>query len=665
MSAFSIGSLNLIGNSYNPFEFYPSEGLVDIIKDSKIAENHFFNINKGHIKDLFKNENGVINQDNEDLLNECLNDCINITNDTDKFFDSGFKLSSLKGGMSIDNKTKPRLNPIVFCTHDNNYNDTITSASILLSRLARARRILNTLPEKQDGESELEKKNINQLKIWDLICYKFICNVVQDGKIEFLEKFLEQSPLINVINSEHKIETKKPKNNQIALLKKILKQQKKNSFLLGCQEMPHNIKDVAKSLNLKYKIKIGAGTGIICSKEFNVEEKNSNNIIEYLNNFKYTDQDDEVNKSVETTNKKLSYWEVKYKYNKVFYVVVLHCKSFKNGTNQREYVDNIIKKHYQDFPDTDIIIIGDMNYDSIYVDDPERKIKLLDKDLLEQGTYLEIPENYSLIAKETKEQLKTLKHTIIPEKHILTTIKKRSPFQGQPDKADSLTLAHKENIIFGSENKSIPDSKSIEIIGIDDVNTYQPNKEWPTDHACLLVNVSINKKYLAQDCRIDESEQLICKKGTYIELDKVTKNWSGGPFGANLGNYLKKKDISEIIKEKGKAEEDGNFEEEDEEEVVLWDEERDTNSKVIKAVEHEAALAEAAGIKLAKLSMPGGSRKHKRSKHKSRPKKNRTLKRNKNKSSKRNIKRNIPKRKKNSKNLRRRRVNGKKSQRRI
>jgi len=59
-------------------------------------------------------------------------------------------------------------------------------------------------------------------------------------------------------------------------------------------------------------------------------------------------------------------------------------------------------------------------------------------------------------------------------------------------------------------------------------------------------------------------------------------------------------------------------------------------------------------------ALSGGSRKHKRSKHKSRPKKNRTLKRNKNKSSKRNI----PKRKKNSKNLRRRRVNGKKSQRR-
>lgn len=56
----------------------------------------------------------------------------------------------------------------------------------------------------------------------------------------------------------------------------------------------------------------------------------------------------------------------------------------------------------------------------------------------------------------------------------------------------------------------------------------------------------------------------------------------------------------------------------------------------------------------------GVSRKHRRSKHKSRPKKNRTQKRNKNKSSKRNI----PKRKKNSKNLRRRRVNGKKSQRR-
>jgi hypothetical protein len=74
----------------------------------------------------------------------------------------------------------------------------------------------------------------------------------------------------------------------------------------------------------------------------------------------------------------------------------------------------------------------------------------------------------------------------------------------------------------------------------------------------------------------------------------------------------------------------------------------------------------------------GGSRKLKRNKlkskkRKSRNRKNRTQKRNKNKSSKRNIpkinikrniKRNIPKRKKNSKNLRRRRVNGKKTQRR-
>ena len=83
---------------------------------------------------------------------------------------------------------------------------------------------------------------------------------------------------------------------------------------------------------------------------------------------------------------------------------------------------------------------------------------------------------------------------LLPDPGTITTIKERALFQGQPSKANDLTVVHKDCIFIPSDLNVVV--KNVEIVGRPisstgkNMDLLMPSKFWPADHFAIVCAIS-------------------------------------------------------------------------------------------------------------------------------------------------------------------------------
>ena len=219
---------------------------------------------------------------------------------------------------------------------------------------------------------------------------------------------------------------------------------------------------------------------------------------------------------------------------KTFYVIVFHCKAFKSDTPrditmrkmrkvhpdiQAKFVDLVITTvniyiKANGLTRGEVYAVGDMNIEK---DKPDLKggvpadVNKINEifGMIPNPENPENPENTENninIFAETKaeteathifreaadiDKTNNAKYILLPEPGTITTIKERALFQGQPTKANDLTVVHKDCIFIPSKHNVV---KNVEIVGrlpnVKNMELLMPSEEWPADHFAILCAIS-------------------------------------------------------------------------------------------------------------------------------------------------------------------------------
>lgn len=508
-----IGTMNIIGDAYNPIEFEPylsKEDKKEYNKYKKTLGDKFNTITYGDIRDDLKEFDELFSTDTKakggakSLPEEPTN--------ADKFFkekDIGKKEDFLnkklielfeqkENGINLqeDNKwgsDKRRLNPLVYALAPTGY-DIKRIQKDNFSNTGYIKIYKNKLKEAYDkklDDTKKEEKNLYlDLLLWDLFC----CKLLQDNYNEHAG-MCKYSYLCKTTGE--RIDKGDIFEKLFNPLLKLKKNNLQNDFIIGCQELPGNIDDINKIISDNFTIeKHGVSTGFIMSEgiEFeNITEK----AIGIFGDFQTQNKDIYTNnkKSFDTTKDKMFVGKFELNNKKEVIVANFHCKSFKeNSKVQGELIKHILDELKTQNPGIEVFVVGDMNIE------PQKKYKngeAFIKEYIDKDDF----KNKGKLPKEN-ENLNNFNegltgYTIFPKIEngigTITTLKQRTLFQGQPGKAGELNATQKDVVILPEEiDDAVVTLGGRPQEGIKDImELLQPSREWPGDHFAIFTSFEL------------------------------------------------------------------------------------------------------------------------------------------------------------------------------
>ena len=514
-----IGTMNIIGDAYNPIEFEPylseEKDKTEYNKYKKQLEEIFNKITYGDIRDDLKEFDSLFPTDTEakgeakSLLDE--------PTKADNFFKKKeigdkkdflnkklielFKLKENGINLQEDNKWKSdkgRLNPLVYALAP--YEDIIQKDIFNDNDEVKIKKYKNKLKEayrKKLNDTKEGKKNLYlDLLLWDLFCCKLLQVNYKDHAGMCKYSYLCNDKGESVSKGDLFKKLFNP-------LLKLKKNNLQNDFIIGCQELPGNIDDINKIIRDNFTIeKHDKSTGFIMSEgiEFkNITEEAKGifgDFVKYKN-----EKDEELKDAYETTRRKMFVGKFKLNNKKEVIVANFHCKSFKkNSEVQGELIKHILdelKKNYEEKEkeiEVEVFVVGDMNIE------PQKKYKNGEEFINEYSK--DDLKNKGKLPKEN-ENLKKFNigkgdtYTIFPKIEdgigTITTLKQRTLFQGQPGKAGELNATQKDVVILPQKyDDAVVTLGGRPQEGIKDImELLQPSREWPGDHFAIFTSFEL------------------------------------------------------------------------------------------------------------------------------------------------------------------------------
>ena len=413
-------------------------------------------------------------------------------------FDSTASVAALctskKLDLGLDNKwTEGRFNPIVFgmATMGSGWPEDpsmlqLKQASLQPGKFFQAVITYYETNWPADATAELGA-SVAGLLMWDLMC----AAAVAVAPLAFAT-LVEASYLVKPGTAEP-IEKEMLLRTLFYPLSKSVKKNCDASFIIGCQEMPHEEGVLENALP--------AGMNVYCAPT--TSGLISGFVYSELLAASFADVSDQLRpeltgwlkdqgidaKIVQTTISRLVF--ARFEVPKVGKVVVanFHCKSFKNqAQKQGSFVAHALARATAVFG-CPAYGVGDMNLEAKW----PKGTSAADQSAAVDGAPLgKLPLITIANTITFGESLSAGGYAAYPEAGTLTTLKMRTKFQGQPEKEGDLTAVHKDYVIVPiATSKLVGD---VVIAGREDkfannLNILQPNRVWPSDHFGIFVSI--------------------------------------------------------------------------------------------------------------------------------------------------------------------------------
>lgn len=410
-----------------------------------------------------------------------------------------------------DNKWNPlegRLNPLVFALNEFNgiyQKDYFKPETTTVGEPATVKKsdeykiaLINAYLEKLE-EKKKDVKKLNSyldLFFWDLFCFEFL-KKNYEGHLEMCKKSYLFKDNGDVEKKEDLFEK---------LLAPLDEIEGNKNVIIGCQELPDS-GDFSYLIN-DFKIeRHKKSTGFIMSKDIifeNITEE-AQKIFDEFPEYKglegktgLSEEKEKLLGAFNTTKIKMHVGKFKLKNKKEVIVANFHCKSFKKNSGvQGELIKYILDelKNIDKKKKFEVFVVGDMNIEPQKKYDNEDKFKEeyegKDEKLISEG---KLPEENKNLNKFNEG---LTGYTIFPEIEnnigTITTLKQRTLFQGQPNKAKHLVATQKDVVILPDTYEGVKLTFGGRVNEVGDImKLLQPSKEWPGDHYAIFTEFTLN-----------------------------------------------------------------------------------------------------------------------------------------------------------------------------
>lgn len=479
-----LGTMNIIGDATNPFEFTPNPTDVNEAEFNAAqvqAAAAFQTLTIAAAKELLSPSS---------FLSEKIAAFV-----SSKEFDDAVEVATLcktkKLDLGLDNKwVEGRLNAIVFALSpmpDGSAATQIEQASSAATAEAYQSKIM-TWYEKEWASSDSSKPALNDqvasLLLWDLLCASSVAAAPAAFATMSKASYLLQPDGVTPTPREDLL------RSIFGPLAEVKGKHPDCLIIIGCQEMPSG--DQAPLLaalppgckthnNLLPNSTI---TGFVYSESLeagfeDVSEKARPELLAWL-------EANEVDQKIaETTINKMVVGTFQLPDTGKIAVMVLHCKSFKKLPElQGLFVAHAIRTIGVKFGCT-AYCVGDMNIEAKFkpgtsAADQATAVRDAEKGLLPQANVKN--------SNKFGDALAVSGYQAFPKAGTITTLKMRMQFQGQPDKDGDLTAVHKDYVIIPAGTKE----RDWVVGGLKktyetNMDLLQPSRQWPADHFAIFV----------------------------------------------------------------------------------------------------------------------------------------------------------------------------------
>jgi len=470
-----LGTMNIIGDATNPFEFTPNPADVNDAEyqDAATTGSGAFNtLTVGAAKAMVASSS---------FLSEKLTAYTTAQGFADD--DTVATLCKTKKlDLSLDNKwVDGRLNAIVFALSpmpDNAALLQIDQASNAAESYQAA--ILAYYDREWPNAAADLADQVASLLLWDFCC----AIAANEGKEAFAVmakgSYLLQADGVTPTPREDLLRTLfAPLNAAVAKHPEAL-------VIVGCQEMPRTAEALQAAIPAGctlFMSKFGI-TGFVYSASLeadfaDVSEEIRPELTAWLN------QNEVDKKVVKTTMEKMVVGTFNLPTGKVA-VLVLHCKSFKKlSEKQGLFVAQALRSIADKF-DCPAYCTGDMNIEGKW----KGGTSAADQAAAVRGAELGLlPPAVVGNSNSFGDAMAVSGYDTYPKAGTITTLKMRTQFQGQPEKDGDLTAVHKDYVILprGTATKEVivggrPADGAYET----NIQLLQPSREWPADHFAIF-----------------------------------------------------------------------------------------------------------------------------------------------------------------------------------
>ncbi len=469
------GTLNMIGESFNPIEFEPA------LSDEQKVEY-----------DKFKE---MLTKSEEDITFKCLLDKVPgfLQEKLREYMRqrSFYDFTSVKEAIlspsspaeiNLDNKVgaeKGRLNPIALFLAKTKYSGAYQFEAFQEDNINFLEQQSSFFGSLYDAGNHTEV-DILELMIWDLYC-----TVLFLRNPEAVKGLYRLSPYYNPTTEMPLTEGDKLEQifePVISAVKRYREDCKNLPVVLGLQEMPDDDTKVYEALKVLKDTGVefnvhrnnNSGTGFILSSSVDFED-----VTDFFRNIvsDCLDENGITGKVKSTTLKKMVAVHCDADGDK-FISINFHCKSFKKDTDIQAKVIGLCFKEGKRHFGCPVNVGGDMNLDAKW----NKKMSPKDQEEVLNATppgYM--PKCIREYADRFFEGVKTFEVTIVNVPEMYTTLKRRTCWQAQPKKTDMIACTCKDILICSGCKilvKLIRGNK----VGASNMDSLMPYPGWPGDH---------------------------------------------------------------------------------------------------------------------------------------------------------------------------------------
>ena len=410
--------------------------------------------------------------------------------------------------LNLDNKWMPRRNPIVFALAADPDSEQGDAQRIAVHRdRGYIRKIVEYYAFKYF--EECVPINAELAEQWAaLLLFDLVCTHAVTAAREAFEKLARCSYLFES-SGEPSLPSLRTQGI-VAPLEQVLARQPKDAIcILGCQELSADYKSMAslrsalpEGLQIYMRSEKGevdhVQSGFFYSsraKLRDITDALRSECRELLQRLKVADS------IIKTTCRKLIVALFELSDGRSLVVVNVHCKSFKDKVVAlADFVAGVRELTVRAYPSVaETIVLGDTNLDSKWPEEmkPEAQHEAV-KAAIPPGTMPGVLQGRGPLAFSERLQARPqggMPLRSYPPIRNFTTLKMRTRFQGQPDKAGELTVADKD-FVFLAERGRVREVDTL-IGGKPDnaesnLDLLMPSRVWPCDHFAVLCTLELD-----------------------------------------------------------------------------------------------------------------------------------------------------------------------------